>query len=260
MGTATEPASSPSPPYGRRPLPKRRRTIYAVVLGAAFATTVVAAVLASVFSETPTPQIVSLPAKYRNASPELIREAERVGFYPRTGPGAGDLVTAPASNARPSSNDDLLPVGSQAPAFALRTPTGARVRLADFRGKTTLIEFFATWCPHCSAEAPHLRRLALSLPRSRYAFVSIDASSGDAPSVLAYDVYFRLPFPALLDPGAEAGSFNEPESPGPVSASYGVKAYPTFYVLDAEGRITWRSDGEQPIALLRRELLRAAAG
>ena len=46
---------------------------------------------------------------------------------------------------------------------------------------------------------------------------------------------------------------------GTVSASYRVRIFPTFYVLDPRGRIAWRSDGEQPDALLRRELLEAAA-
>jgi hypothetical protein len=44
-----------------------------------------------------------------------------------------------------------------------------------------------------------------------------------------------------------------------VTTRYRVELYPTFYVIDPAGWIVWRSDGEQPDALLRLELARAAA-
>ena len=53
----------------------------------------------------------------------------------------------------------MLPVGAAAPDFLLSTATGQKVRLSDYKGKTVLLEFFATWCPHCQAEAQHLIRL-----------------------------------------------------------------------------------------------------
>ena len=85
-----------------------------------------------------------------------------------------------------------------------------------------LLEFFATWCPHCAAEAPHLATLASSMPESKYAFVSIDGSNEDAASVFAYHVYFGLPFPALLDPDpAAAGHVPRHGTPGPVSRPTG---------------------------------------
>ena len=152
-----------------------------------------------------------------------------------------------------------LPTGAKAPPFSLRTPTGARVSLSGLRGRAVLLEFFATWCPHCAAEAPHLQRLYASLPRSAVSFVGINADGETAPSVLAYHIYFGLGFPALLDPGLRPGSFSAPGSPGPVSASYRVQAFPTFYVLDRAGRITWAGQGEQSDLVLRRELQRALA-
>jgi hypothetical protein len=45
-----------------------------------------------------------------------------------------------------------------------------------------------------------------------------------------------------------------------VTTKYGLQAFPTFYVVAPTGKITWRSDGEQPTALLRQELERATAG
>jgi peroxiredoxin len=152
----------------------------------------------------------------------------------------------------------VLNVGTEAPAFALKTPEGRTVGLADLRGKVVLLEFFATWCPHCDAEAPHLRALFGSLPKSRYAFVSVNADSENAASVFAFHRYFGLRYPALLDPSAHPGSYHDQGVAGAVTKRYRVRVYPTFYVIAPNGRIVWAADSEQPDALLRQELARAA--
>ena len=257
MQTKADPAGS-----SRTPASKRRRSILAVALVLGVVAAVVVGVLVLVSSPERQTRIATLPAADRGASPALIRAAEAVGFHPTSSPGAGSIETAPAADAREPLSDGLLPVGSVAPGFTLRTPTGRPVSVRELRGKTVLLEFFSTWCPHCAAEAPHLRALYESLPKSKYAFVSVDASGADAASVFAYHVYFGLPFPAVLDPDpdAEPATFPEHGTIGPVSRAYRVSFLPTFYVLDPDGRITWRSDGEQPNALLRRELLRASGG
>jgi thiol-disulfide isomerase/thioredoxin len=134
------------------------------------------------------------------------------------------------------------------------------VSLADYRGKALLLEIFSAWCPHCAAEAPHLRKLADSLDPKRYAVVAIDGSGEGAPTVFAYHAWYGLPFPALvdLDPVVPAATYPDHGTSGPVSKAYKLAYFPTFYVIDPAGRITWRSDGEQPDALLRQELRRAA--
>ena len=78
------------------------------------------------------------------------------------------------------------------------------------------------------------------------------------PSVYAYHRYWGLPFPALLDPSTQPGNFSSPGGSGKVSLAYGLMNFPTFYVIDPKGRVAWRSDGEQPDAALRRQLLKAA--
>jgi thiol-disulfide isomerase/thioredoxin len=249
----------------RRPSPSSKQPAVSSRLvwgGTAAVVAVIAVVVALLLATRPTtkvpPPAASASSTDRDAPAALVAAADAVGFRPNVEPGVGTIEDEPASAAGPPSTTALLPVGGAAPAFSLQTPTGETVTLRSRRGKAVLLEFFATWCPHCAAEAPHLQRIYRTLGAKDYAFVSIDADGETAPSVYAYHRYFGLGFPALLDPSDRPGSFTEPGAPGPVTRAYRVQSFPTFYVLDREGRVTWRSDGEQPDALLLRELRRAA--
>ena len=184
----------------------------------------------------------------------LAKAADGVGFHQTTGPNVGVVENLPADTRLLPGSPSLLSIGTEAPDFSLQTPTGELVRLSAFRGRTVLLEFFATWCPHCQAEAPHLMRLFSALPRDRFAFVSVDADSEDAASIYAFHRWFGIPWPTLLDPGTRAGNFSKAGSAGPVTEAFGVALYPTFCIIDAKGRIAWRGDREKPDALLFREL------
>jgi peroxiredoxin len=255
-GPKREPAQLPQLPLrpGRPAFSRRTRLVLTIALLAAFVAVIVGGVLLAHSSSKP--RVVTIPKADRNATAALIRAAEAVNFRPPSLDGVGKIEDEPVSAAKLLTKG-LLPVGAQAPDFTLRTPTGTRVGLRDLRGKAVLLEFFATWCPHCNAEAPHLKELYAKLPHAKSAFVSIDGNSDDAASVLAYHIWYGLPFPALLDQGQRTVTFPEHGPIGPVSRKYGVSLWPTFYVLDPRGRVAWRSAGEQPDALLARELRRA---
>jgi peroxiredoxin len=188
----------------------------------------------------------------------LSRAADEVGFHQTAAPNVGVIENLPADATLLPGSPSLLSVGTQAPDFSLLTPTGERMRLSDFKGRAVLLEFFATWCPHCQAEVPHLMKLFSALPSQRFAFLSVNADSEDAASIYAFHRWFGLAWPTLLDPGTRAGNFSQAGGAGPVTEAFGVALYPTFYIIDAKGRVAWRGDREKPDALLLRELTHAS--
>jgi len=125
-------------------------------------------------------------------------------------------------------------VGKPAPSLALPVAAngdpGARMSLADLGGKTVILDFWASWCGPCAAQAPILDRLA-----RRYGdrgLVVLGVNVDDTPEVArAYAAKKGLSYPILMD----ATSLAE--------KSYGVKALPSIVVVDKEGRVVSFSSG-----------------
>ena len=245
-----------TPPSSRAADMKKK--VLVVTLAGAIAVVVIVGVIIATQGSTSAPKPVGTLGSDANAPASLVSAAQAVGFAPRVEPGVGQVEDKPASAGQPPSGTTLLPIGATAPAFNLKTPLGDSVSLASFKGKAVLVEFFATWCPHCDANAPYIEALYTSLPKSKVAFIAINADGETAPSVYAYHVYYGMTYPAVLDPSAKPGDFNNPGAAGPVTTAYGIEYFPTFYIVDAKGKIAWRGDGEQPDALLKQELLKAA--
>ena len=181
---------------------QRTRTIWMVTAGVAVVALLATSYLAvRANTGTAPPPASTQSAADRNAPASLVAAADAIGFHTSTEPGVGQMEGEPASAAQGPSTSDLLKPGTVAPPFTLKTPQGETVSLSDYKGKAVLLELFATWCPHCQAEAPHLARLAAQLKPHGVQFVSINADSENAASVFAFHRYFGLPYPALVDPG-----------------------------------------------------------
>jgi peroxiredoxin len=109
--------------------------------------------------------------------------------------------------------------------FALPMPNGSSFRLSDHRGKTVLVNFWATWCPPCREEMPAMERL-YQRHKDRglmLVAVSIDADPALVPPYLKAS---KLTFPVALDAKAE------------VANKYGVRALPSSFVVDRAGTMT----------------------
>ena len=159
-----------------------------------------------------------MPASDRNAPAALVQAANDLDYSPSTVAGAGTIEDAPVAAAKPPL--ELGPAPGRQQGAAVRAEDADR---GDGEPRRT-----SGARPCCSRSSPPGARtapprrptcatLANSLPRSKYAFVSIDGNGEDAASVFAYHVYFGLPFPALvdLDPTIAAATFPHHGHAGP---------------------------------------------
>lgn len=111
--------------------------------------------------------------------------------------------------------------GQIAPDFSVRTPDGEVMRLSDFRGQKILLNFFATWCGPCKAEAPHLKA---AYQRNSDELVFLGVTFQDtAGSVRAFADEYELPFLLTLDDSGEVGE------------AYRVRGLPTSFYIRADG-------------------------
>jgi peroxiredoxin len=126
---------------------------------------------------------------------------------------------------------DLLPADERtaAPAFDLVDLEGRRWSLESLRGKAAVLYFFAPWCRVCAASSPQLRWFhRWAGDEVRVVLIGLDWASG--AELVKYARKHELSLPVL------AGHAD-------TASSYRIRGYPTYYVLDADGRIAGRDFG-----------------
>lgn len=93
-------------------------------------------------------------------------------------------------------------MGSKAPDFTLETPDGRSLSLSDFRGKTVLLNFWATWCIPCLQEMPHFQAIYNERSNEGVAILAIDLQES-ASTVKSFVASHGFTFHVLLDKQAE---------------------------------------------------------
>ncbi|HYU09007.1 MAG TPA: redoxin domain-containing protein [Gemmatimonadales bacterium] len=116
-----------------------------------------------------------------------------------------------------------------APAFALPDVTGKVTRLDDYRGKVTLVNFWASWCEPCRAEFPHMAALYREFSRDDFDIAAVSDDISEA-KMRAFVAEFRPPFPILVGRGG-------------MKAIYHYRGLPYSVLLDRQGRILERVFG-----------------
>jgi thiol-disulfide isomerase/thioredoxin len=136
-----------------------------------------------------------------------------------------------------------------APAFVLQDMDEELHRLADYRGKVIMLNFWATWCPPCRREMPSLERLHLAMNKKDFVVIAINQM--ETPDhVFAYTGQLEVDptFTILFDTDSK------------VSRSYRVNGLPTTYLIDKQGNIRYRAvggrefDHPEVIAIIRQLL------
>jgi thiol-disulfide isomerase/thioredoxin len=117
-----------------------------------------------------------------------------------------------------------LKVGQPVPDGELLTLRGEHLSISSLQGKTSLLEFGATWCGPCRSMLRPLRELAnRSAPAVQIVSVDVGESQADVTAHYARRDTGNLRI--ALDPS------------GSVAQQLGVEAFPTLVLLDARGRV-----------------------
>jgi thiol-disulfide isomerase/thioredoxin len=101
-------------------------------------------------------------------------------------------------------------------------------------GRPSLIVFFATWCPGCQMELPHVQALYEKYGKSgKIAIVGFarEQTSADVDSLWQQQAFT---FPAYPDPQRE------------IYALFAKQTIPRCYLFDASGKLVYKSAGYSP--------------
>jgi len=131
------------------------------------------------------------------------------------------------------------------PPIRLEDANGTKHVIQDYTGKVRVINFWASWCPPCVEEIPSLNRLREQLADQSFELISVNYAQ-QAEEVKAFLREVEVNFPVLIDRrGAEA-------------ARWQVLAFPSTFVIDAQGKIRYgvnaaiEWDNPEVVSLLRR--------
>jgi cytochrome c biogenesis protein CcmG, thiol:disulfide interchange protein DsbE len=157
----------------------------------------------------------------------LIGLGVGIGWFFGFGPGRQPLFFR--ENQANSITFILPEINQLAPDFELQSIEGTQSQLSSFKGKTVLINFWATWCIPCREEMPLLEEFA-----DRYSqdMVVLGINAGEKQDVIQeYVDSLAVTFPILVD------------SAGTIASLYRVRGFPTTMLIDENGVLRFQHIG-----------------
>jgi thiol-disulfide isomerase/thioredoxin len=132
------------------------------------------------------------------------------------------------------------------PEVRLRDLSGQPAALAGFKGRPTVVNLWATWCPPCRREMPVLQQAQVARPDVNFVFLNQGEAAAKVRSYMAAQ---QLPLAnVLLDERGEAAQ------------QLGVRGLPTTFFFDPAGRLVAARVGELSSATLSERLAQIAPG
>ncbi len=120
-----------------------------------------------------------------------------------------------------------------APDFTLKSRGGENIKLSELRGQVVMINFWASWCGPCRQEMPLLDQLYQRYQPMGFTLlgVNVEEDSRAADKILKE---IPVSFPVLYDKKNQ------------VSESYQVRAMPSTFLIDRDGKVRYLHKGYQP--------------
>lgn len=147
---------------------------------------------------------------------------------------------APTEEAAASEPEKVF-----APDFTLTDQYGQTHTMADYRGQTVFLNFWATWCPPCRGEMPDIQKIyeAYGFNEGELAVLGVAApgygGEGNIEAVTAFLEDNGYTFPVVMDTLAA------------LTIQYGIRAYPTTFMISADGTLYGYIEGALTEELMR---------
>lgn len=121
-------------------------------------------------------------------------------------------------------------IGKEAPDFSLELFNGGTTRLSDSKGKSVLLNFWASWCIPCRDEAPALEASWKKYKDKNAVFIGVNIWDDERN---ARNYLTKYP----------AGYMNGVDKESEILLNYGVSGVPETYFIDKNGKITNKYTG-----------------
>lgn len=127
----------------------------------------------------------------------------------------------------PDESSSAAASGMQAPVFSMAANDGSEYSLSDYRGRTVILNFWASWCPPCKAELPELKTFYKDTDPAETVLLSINmyTTENNKEALPAFIEDEGIEYPVLFD------------YDGGTAAAYGVISIPTTVVINGDGVI-----------------------
>jgi alpha/beta superfamily hydrolase/peroxiredoxin len=123
---------------------------------------------------------------------------------------------------------ELVKAGTQAPDFKMKTIDGKTFKLSQLKGKTVVLDFWASWCPDCRKDAPEVVRMYKEYAPQGIEFVGVSMDT-DVEAWRKACEQFGITYTQV----SELKKFKETD----IAKAYGVKWIPSMVVVDKEGKV-----------------------
>lgn len=140
-------------------------------------------------------------------------------------------IFASAADPTPKGVEVMAP-GVTVPKTLFADSNGTPATLGNFKGKTVVLNVWATWCGPCIKEMPSLDRLASKLDSNKAVVLAVSQDKGGAAIAKPFlDNLGIKNLPAYADPSNK------------FSRDLGIRGLPTTFIISPSGAIVGRVEG-----------------
>ncbi len=166
-------------------------------------------------------------------------------------PSAG--ASAAGTAGQTSSGEDEADTRPDAPDFTLQDQYGNTHTLSDYKGKVVFLNFWATWCGPCRSEMPDIEALYKEYGENTgdVIFLGVAGPGGQEQDQAGIEDFIAengYTFPTVFD------------TTGQVQYNYYISAFPTTFMIDAEGKVYGYVPGAMDEETMREIIRQTQAG